>query len=145
MKSLSYRYIIVILFFSSCTVNKLARFNYNNGPNPWINAFKDRVFVKCLEHSYNNDSIFTMINKIDVYVNPYDAFYLEGDRIKLLDSLSHSIPLHIPPPSGLIEGVDGRNFYLCNCLHYYASKELDSIARKEYKNELKITKKSGLH
>lgn len=143
MKNFLGFFLMLLFFFSSCTVNKLPRFDYINGSNPWIDAFKDRVFVNCLKHSYNNDSVFIIINKKDVYINPYDGFYdyLEADKIKFLDSLGNSIPLHIPPPTGLVEGVGARNFYMCNCLHYYASRELDSIAKKEYKKHIKAMKK----
>ena len=32
---------------------------------------------------------------------------------------------------------DKKNYYLVSCLYYYASKELDSIAKVEYKKSLK--------
>ena len=32
---------------------------------------------------------------------------------------------------------EGENYYMANCLHYYASHELDSIAKKNYKKHVK--------
>lgn len=37
---------------------------------------------------------------------------------------------------------EGENYYMSNSLHYYSSKELDSIAKEEYKKHLKMQKES---
>lgn len=139
----------IIIFSSvilalSCNVNKLPRFDYNNGPNPWINAFKDRVFITCLSQSYPkgvSDSIFNLISKYDLY-NPYDDFIdYEINNKRFLDSLGASIPKKAPPFWHIDEPDNkGKNVNICNCLHYYASRELDSIAISEYK---KVTKNNN--
>lgn len=133
---------------ASCKTNKLPRFDYDNGPNPWVNAFKDNVFIACLYKSYPpeaRDSIFRMISKYDLY-NPYDGFTDYKMKSKnLLDSLGSSVPKNLPPFWHADEQDNkGKNVYMCTCLHYYKSRELDSIALSEYRKYEKLQNKTGL-
>jgi hypothetical protein len=131
----------------ACSTNKLPRFDYNNGPNPWINAFKDRVFINCLYQSYPagvRDSIFQLMARYDLF-NPYDDInvYASNNK-KLLDSLGGSIPKNLPAYWHADEAdLKGKNVYMCSCLHYYSSKELNSVARGEYKKFRKANDKTG--
>jgi hypothetical protein len=60
---------------------------------------------------------------------------------KLIDSLAKAIPKNIPPfwHTDEIENKD-KNVYMCSCLHYYQSKELDKIAKREYKKYRRLNK-----
>ncbi|HJV20916.1 MAG TPA: hypothetical protein VJ552_13615 [Sediminibacterium sp.] len=132
--------VFVIFILSGCSGSHLSRTKVNNASNAWITAFKDRVFIKCLEHSYpNSDSILLLIGKTDAF-NPYDGIYdYLDDHHKLIDSLGGSIPKNIPPL--WVEDFKGRNTYLCSCLHYYASPKLDAIAKRAYKTHINEIKK----
>lgn len=132
--------VFVVFTLYGCSGSRLSVTKLNDASNAWITAFKDRVFIKCLEHSYtNSDSILLLIGKTDAF-NPYDGIYdYLDDHHKVIDSLGKSIPKNIPPL--WIEDFKGQNTYLCSCLHYYASPKLDSIAKREYKTYINGLKK----
>ncbi len=141
-------FLLIICTSLSCKVQELNSFDYNNGPNPWVNAFKDYVFVQCLNQSYPLEAskiIFNNISKYDLY-NPYDGFVeYRIANTSFLDSIAEMKPKNIPPFKHN-DGVNdkGKNVYLSNCLHFYASRQLDSIAKNEYKKYLKNLQKTGL-
>ncbi len=79
-----------------------------------------------------------MIEKKDAF-NPYDGLSLED--IKKAKNLGRNLVINMPLPA-MCEGCkNGENYYMAHCLHYYASRELDSIARGEYKKRKKEDKK----
>lgn len=113
-----------------CSSPKADRFSYYHSEEPWIDAFKDKAFIACLNESYKNDSIFKLIEKEDAF-NPYDGLSLEA--LKLANRIGENVAKNIPPPA-MCEGcTEGQNYYMATCLHYYKSYVLDSIARAEYK------------
>ena len=66
MKKLIILYSILVL--TACASKKgYESFDYSNGSNPWVNAFKDKVFTACLRESYRNDTIFLLIEKEDLF------------------------------------------------------------------------------
>ncbi len=137
-------YIILSIFFIlfSCNekkkdilITKYDKFDYNNGTNPWINAYKDHVFFACLQEAYKDDSLWHTIEKKDL-LNPYDGFIgFEKPARVLGKKIADSIPSY-PPFCDMC--LPGQNYYMADCLHYYNSKELDSMARKAYADYLKI-------
>lgn len=142
------KYVIIVVFlFAACETSKLQQFNNSKDENAFINAFKDHVFFKCFYASYPynvRDSISRIMMKYELY-NPNEDFRIYAfENKKLIDSLGISIPKNIPP-FWHIEGEEnkGKNVYLATCLHYYASSQLDSIARTEYKKYRKAEKKAG--
>ncbi|MGC4129390.1 MAG: hypothetical protein QM564_07475 [Bergeyella sp.] len=135
MKNIVFIFILTIIY--SCST--LESFNYNQSKNPWENAFKDHVFFKCIKESYKNDSIiFRKLTTPDLF-NPYDGISIE--EIKLAEKIGKEIITKIPPPKMCEECNKGENYYMANCLHYYKSKNLDSIAKKLYKEKMKQDKK----
>ena len=121
---------VTCLLSCSPTSKKKSGFDYQTSDNPWIDAFKDQVFFACLKESYPNDSIFRLIEKRDVF-NPYDG--LNPENLEKAKHLGQFLSQNIPPAS-MCEGcADGQNYYMATCLHYYASSELDSIARAQYR------------
>lgn len=131
--------LIIICVLNSCGSSKLEKFDYKKTSNAWISCFKDQVFFSCLRESYKNDTvIFNKIGKIDAF-NPYDG--LSPEAIALSEKIGLNIVVNIPPPS-MCEGCkEGDSYYMAHCLHYYASRELDSIAKEAYREYLKSDKK----
>jgi hypothetical protein len=130
------KYIIILLFaLVSCKSSINSKFEYNE--TTWVDYFKECVFIKCLEESYKNDSIVEQISKKDIlFAN--DIIYNELDFIK---SISVNFVSKIPYPKiPCPECKKTDKFYLANCLRFYKSKELDSIAKIRYKLFLKNIK-----
>ncbi|MBP4139413.1 hypothetical protein [Flavobacterium geliluteum] len=127
--------VILLLCFCSCGKGNYQTFDYNKSKNPWITAYKDNVFFACLKESYKNDSIFILIEEKDA-LNPYDGLSL--DDLNETKKLGSNIIKNIPEPIMCENCKEGVNYYMSNCLHYYNSKELDSIAKKAYGEYKKV-------
>ncbi|WP_323033788.1 hypothetical protein [Paracoccus sp. (in: a-proteobacteria)] len=132
---MKYLLIILLFFTQACSKNSYPTFDYNKSSNPWIDAFKDRVFFSALEEAYKSDTtIFESIRKKDA-LNPYDGLSLS--EMKQADSIGKALIKNIPPPK-MCEGCEGdMNYYMATSLHYYNSRELDSIARSLYKEHIR--------
>lgn len=138
--------IIGILFciFSSCGTYKRSKFEYQFGEKraEWINMYKTEMFFTCLRKSYENPAIFNLIAKEDLQV-PYEPILSEYDKINLLSTkIIKNIPKPIYPNWDDCTEKEKqeqlkKNYFCATCLNYYASSELDSIAKKAYKNFLK--------
>ncbi|WP_276359132.1 hypothetical protein [Daejeonella sp. H1SJ63] len=129
---------ISVMIFASCANRHYPRFDYNTSKNPWIVAFKDRTFFLILKESYTNDSIIKLIGKEDAF-NPYDA--LSPEAFAKAKILSTAFVKNMPPPL-MCEGCKGnQNYYMANALHYYTSRDLDSIAHALYKKYRRSNKK----
>jgi hypothetical protein len=138
------KYLLVILLCSTqaCNKNSYPTFDYNKSTNPWIDAFKDRVFFSALEEAYKSDTtIFKSIRKKDA-LNPYDGFY--GEAKKYAEKIGIDLIRKIPSPA-MCEGCKGdMNYYMATALHFYKSKELDSIAKKMFALQKSNDEKNGL-
>lgn len=132
---MKYLLIILLCFTQACNKNSYPTFDYNKSENPWIDAFKDRVFFTALKEAYKTDTtIFQLIEKKDA-LNPYDGLSL--DEMKKAEELGKSLIYKIPPPSMCENCPPGINYYMATSLHYYKSRELDSIARSLYKEHIR--------
>lgn len=139
MKILLTFLMVVQLSYSYSQVKHSTHFDYNNSENPWIDAFKDRVFFSALKEAYKTDTlIFKLIEKKDA-LNPYDG--LSPDEMKKAESLGEALIKKIPPPAMCENCPAGMNYFMATSLHYYISRELDSIAKKLYKKRIKGNKK----
>ena len=130
---------IVFIIFSSCVSYKRDNFKYRNEDKKvWINTFKTIAFNSCLKEGFKNDSIFKLMEKKDLF-NSYDA--IDFTAIDFARELGKQIIKKMPVPYIKIEVgneyLKNKNFISYNCLNYYASKELDSIANIEYEKMLK--------
>ena len=70
--------------------------------------------------------------------SPSDDFDPRADSIRTL--LSKKVITHLPKPYLHVDDekeLIGKNFIISTCLSYYESKELDSIAKKLYKEKVK--------
>lgn len=121
-----------IIVFSSCKASyNSPRFDFNNGPKPCLNAFKDRVFFSILQESYKGTDAIKEINKRDLG-NPYDGIY-DPTLFKKIDSISKEFIKKLPPPALCVECKKDQNYFMAQALHFYASRELDSLAKAELK------------
>lgn len=85
---------LLLIYLSCKTRYKYPKFDYNNGPNSWINAFKDRVFFNSLRESYKSDTIFKLIEKKDAF-NPYEG--LGPDAINKAKLIAIELVRKMPP------------------------------------------------
>lgn len=121
-----------LCFLYSCNCHKA---KVNNGlhggfpPNEkqaWIEAYKSEYFISCLGAAYGKS--FDSLNAIDVSssVNTEIIGSEISDRV---DSIGFKI--------GKVRSFDegdfaGKKSVVNNCLQYYNSKELDSLAENAY-------------
>lgn len=144
MKIKVFLFFIIILNFSCTTTYKREKFYYRGeGKNHWINTFKEEVFYACLREGYKNDSIFKMMAKKDFFNFSGDNF--DYEILDTAEVIGKRIIKNMPPPYVKVEDevdLSRKNFISANCLRYYASRELDSIARIEYKKHLKREKET---
>lgn len=96
-----------------------------------MNCFKDRVFFSALREAYKSDSlIFKLIEKKDAF-NPYDGLTLKETIIA--EDIGVNLIKNMPAAIFCENCAEGVNYYLATALHYYSSKQLNSIALKYYK------------
>jgi hypothetical protein len=134
------KYILIIIVFvlSSCSRNVYSKFDYRVSENPWISAFKDRVFFSAIKEAYKSDTlIFKLIEKKDA-LNPYDGLSLT--EMEEADKIGKTLIKNIPPPAMCESCTGDMNYFMATSLHYYISKELDSIVKNIYKLHLKKDK-----
>jgi hypothetical protein len=129
----------LVIIFLSCSTYKRDKFEYrNNDKKVWINTFKSEVFYSCIKEGIKNDSLHKILENKDLF-NIYDGF--EINSTDFAREIGKKIILNMPKAYIKIdndeEALLNKNFISYNCLNYYASKELDSIANIEYKKHLK--------
>jgi hypothetical protein len=136
---------VILFLILSCNTYKRDKFVYNlgQGKEQWINNYKTEFFIKCLQYGYQNDSIIKLMSKKDI------LYYLPNPlefQHKEIDNLASKIIAEMPKPiyPKLEEDDEKEEFkkqLICaNCLNYYASKELDSIAKISYTKSIKKLK-----
>ena len=136
--------LLTSLIIFSCSTYQRDKFSYRKDDKKyWINNFKSEVFYECLKEGYQNDTIFKLIAKKDLF-NTRE--YFEFDLIDSAKVLGKSIIIKMPTPYINLDESDlkNKNFISMSCLNYYASRELDSIAKKLYKVHLKNVKKDKI-
>ena len=130
---------ILIFFFVSCKSYKGYDFAYRNeDTNTWINTFKAEVFYSCIKEGLKNDSLNIILKKKDL-LNLYEGMDFEDiDTARLLGK---RIIDEMPKANIKIDNdepdLKTKNFISCSCLQFYASRNLDSIARKILKSKMK--------
>lgn len=137
---------LVLSLLSSCTSHKMSKFEYHlNKENTWINTYKTEVFWGCINESYKSDTLIKIITKKDFINQP--EIIADWDIILKANETGQKVSKEIPKPiypkfeEGDKEAFYSKNYFLASCLNYYASRELDSIAKLEYKIYLKNQKK----
>ncbi|RZJ66559.1 MAG: hypothetical protein EOO50_09305 [Flavobacterium sp.] len=129
---------ISIIIFTNllicCNTYKRENFTYNqNEKQLWINSYKYEVFYGCIKEGLQNDSLRVILKNRDLF-NP--NLELDFSTIDQARQIGKEIVDNLPTPFIKIdqgdENLEGNKFISFACLNYYASKELDSIARIEY-------------
>ncbi|THF51514.1 hypothetical protein E6C50_07060 [Flavobacterium supellecticarium] len=143
--------VFLSVFLISCSGVKKRSFKYNQSSNPWISTYKLHVFCTCLlegykidsTKGYQSDTLIRYIKRRDPIV-VYDElnFLALESADKLGIKIASGIPKVALPAEiyGEEESFE-RKFVMMNCLNYYDSKELDSIAKSWYKAYLKGVRK----
>lgn len=131
--------ICVFLFLNSCKTNNLKqKFKYEekNSKELWINSYKYEVFYGCIKEGLGNDSLRILLKDKDLFNKSLELDFNTIDGARQLGSY---IVINMPKPFIKFENENdlNKNFISYNCLKYYASKELDSIANIEFTKTLK--------
>jgi hypothetical protein len=140
MKNIRFTMISICFLALSCNTYKRDRFTYRGVATKkdafWIEIFKDEMFYECIKEGNKNDTILTLMKKKDL-LNISDGG-MTFDEVEIAKKIGKEVIENMPPPFiHLDEDVKNLNFISASCLHYYASRELDSIAREAYKRHLK--------
>lgn len=127
--------VLIVAFLVSCSSYKKDRFVYNEFT--WTDQFKAAIFLACIKESYKGDSIYEQMGQRDIFF-ANDAFH---GQLGLINELGEHFVKKIPlPKRPCPECKKEDRYFLANCLKYYESRELDSIAKAEYKTFLKHKK-----
>lgn len=138
-------FFLTVLFFSCTSIKGTKKLNtyYGDsfhypgsqkiklGPrNGWVDDYKQNSFYQCLSQGYKNDSIFKLIHKEDIFNESIVPMSLwpkaRMDSKKIIDGL--------PETDYYNDETDKQKRHtLETCLCYFSSRELDSIAKEEYK------------
>lgn len=129
--------IISLICLSSCITYQ--KNDYNKDNNSWIASFQDNVFFWSLKESMQNDTIFQMLEIKNVY-NPNGA--LSVDEINEARGIAKEFIKNMPKPVVCENCEEDKYYYMANCLHYYASCELEFIAKEAYKKHLSMQTES---
>lgn len=135
-------YLSAFVFIISCSTYRREKFSYTP-KTPWINSYKSEVFYACMKEGLRNDSLHITLKNRDLF-NAYSGIdFLSIDKAR---ELGKEIILNMPPTPYIKidkgeEYLMKKNFISVRCLEFYASRELDSIAKKEYKEKLKEDKR----
>ncbi len=130
--------ICVFLLLNSCKTNGLRQnfiYEEKKSKELWINSYKYEVFYGCIKEGLGNDSLRIILKDKDLFNKSLE---LEFNTIDNARQLGSYIVKNMPKPFIKFENENdlNKNFISYNCLKYYASRELDSIANIEYKKML---------
>ena len=132
------------LLFLSCSATKEEK----QLKKIYINEFKYRYFASCIRNGFNNSREVQSLFEID---NSGYGEPILGDKYLLIDSIAKNAVKKIKLDSinstgKMAEGAQGKKVF-STCLYDYNSNWLDSIAKSEYKKQLKLDRdfKRGLN
>jgi hypothetical protein len=139
LKHMTSRFLILIICFLSfsCKSYQRERFKYRgsstNYKTFWIEIFKDEMFYQCIKEGFKKDSVFELMRKKDLFNS--SEYVLNLKNAEIARDLGRKIIKNLPPPfiKSDDKDISEMNFISASCLHYYASRELDSIAKSAYK------------
>ena len=131
------------LFIFSCDSYKKEKFTYNEQQKEiWINSYKYEVFYGCIEEGIGNDSLRIILKNKDLFNKNSEVDFIVTNQAR---AYGKRIIEQMPSAGIKIdkgeEHLKDKNFISYNCLLYYSSRELDSIAKKAY---IEYTEKSKL-
>ncbi|CAM3926742.1 MULTISPECIES: hypothetical protein [Flavobacterium] len=137
-----YILLIPLLGIISCNTYKRDKFTYNqDNKQSWIDSYKYEAFYGCINEGLENDSLRILLKNKDLLNSNLDLSFSIIDEAR---SFGKKIIKNMPKPIIKIdkgdESLKNKNFISYNCLKYYASKDLDSIAHKAYKDKVENSK-----
>jgi hypothetical protein len=129
-----YNIILVVLLICSCSSHKIDGFSYNyQSKDLWVNSYKYEVFYGCIKEGIGNDSLRIILKDRDLFNPNTDLDFLTIDNAREKGKkIIYDMPdVNIKIDKGE-EKLKVKNFISFNCLNYYKSRELDSIANNAY-------------
>lgn len=132
-------YLLCLLFLFSCSTIR----NSKKNKDIYIEEFKFTYFAGCLNHGFDNSKEIKKLFEID---KSGSGELILGDKYLLIDSLTRVTAKKIKLDSlnsigRVAEGSEGKHVF-SECLCKFNSKWLDSIAKSEYRKQLKLENKS---
>lgn len=131
----------LLLVFLQCAPYPREKYTPNFGTEKqgWKNNFKTEFFVKCLQKGINNDTLTRILTSKDLLyynANPLEFQHQWADSLALDVIQNQPLPI-FPHCEDCDESREAKKRFICgNCLNYYASRELDSIAEVAYKKHI---------
>ncbi|MBX2953333.1 MAG: hypothetical protein KF870_12570 [Leadbetterella sp.] len=141
-RTVTYCVIVVIsLYCSSCNLYK-DRFSYvqlKNEKQSWIDSYKYEAFYGCIKGGVGNDSLRVILRRKDLfYPNSEIGFkYIDDARARGKAVIEKTPPPYIKIDIGEEEWFEGKNYISFTCLNYYASRDLERLARRKHKESRK--------
>lgn len=133
--------VVVSLYYSSCNLYKdrFSYFQFKNEKQSWIDSYKYEAFYGCTKGGVGNDSLRVILKRKDLfYPNSEIGFmYIDDARDKGKAVIEKTPPPYIKIDIGEEEWFEGKNYVSFTCLNYYASRDLERIARRKYKESRK--------
>lgn len=132
--------IIAIIALFSCSTFKRERFKYiQDEKQSWINSYKYEAFYGCIQEGLKNDSLKIILNSKDLFAPNLnmDSFTIDQAR-QFGQDIAKNTPIpHIKIDEGE-EKLTNKKFISFSCLNYFASRELDSIAKNQFELSRKV-------
>lgn len=110
------------ILFGSCSISNNIE-SQDPAEANWVHAFKTTVFISCMNSSDKNSQDISKAICFDIIGNI--------DYFERADSIGKHLSEQILP-SPIID-FDGGKPVTIQCLDYYSSSALDSIAKSEFK------------
>lgn len=127
-------FIIIIISLIACNSQKSNIYNEIS-----VQSFKDRTLEKCLQLGYEDKNLINKINNIDRSIyNPIATALYDEKIYSILTPVIKKMKIDSTNSMQKVsEAKAGKNVF-SSCIKYYNSKELNNIARKEYKKIMTI-------
>ena len=126
----------------SCAPYKREKFSYEqNEKQVWIDSYKYEAFYGCMKEGIGNDSLRMLLSDTDLFNKSTDITFALADNARARGKeIVRKMPNTIIKVEKGEEHLKNKKFISYNCLIYYASEELDVIAKAEYKKYISSLK-----
>lgn len=131
----------IAIFLTSCSSNSYKRQRFTYSPSEkqiWIDSYKYEVYFGCINEGLENDSLRIILKSRDLYSkNAEIDFKVIDDARRYGKYIIKQMPDANIKIDNDQQHLRDNNFISYNCLVYYASLQLDSIANIAYKDYIK--------